>query len=328
MHTETEIHHLIIRFFSEKISNDERKTVENWINETPGNKKLFNDLREIWLASGVTREAGNDRLEEALEKFRRQIKGKQKPPKLRQTSVWKYAAILILAAALPFSYYIGSRENPENDAQTIISCENGDRTNIILPDGSQVWLNSGSQLVFDNNFKKGVRQTYLKGEAYFSVSKDSKNPFRVKTSRIDVEVLGTEFNLKAYPDEEQVSATLVTGSLRIIAETQQMVIKPNQKLVYNKENRKVGLVELSDLSSDIEWKNGRFVFQNESLAEMEQRLERWFDVEIELADEQVKQRRFTGIIDRESVLEAIAYFGHSPYLGYRIDGNVITLYSK
>ncbi|HBL77679.1 MAG: hypothetical protein A2W90_02780 [Bacteroidetes bacterium GWF2_42_66] len=329
MYSDNEIHPLIIRFFSEKINNDERKIVEDWINESPENKKFFNDLREIWLASGANQNADSYHLEEAIEKFKRQIRGRKGSRIVRlRTSALKYAAIFALILALPVSFYFGSRINTSNNLQTTISCENGDRTNITLPDGSQVWLNSGSQLIFDNNFKKGVRQTYLKGEAYFSVKKDSKNPFVVNASDINVEVLGTEFNLKAYSDEKNISATLVSGSLKVSSETQQTVIKPGQKLVFSKENKKMGLTELSDLSPEVEWKNGRFVFVNESLAEMEQRLERWFDVEIKFADEQVKQRRFSGTIDRESILEVIAYFGYSPFVGYRIDGNVITMYSK
>ena len=328
MHPQSEIYTLIIRLFSGKVSGNERKTIENWIDESPANKRFFNDLKEIWLVSGTPRNADGYHLEEALEKYRRQIGKKQKKAKLLLPSVWKYAAIVILAIALPFSYYIGMRVDSDVSAQTIISCENGDRTNITLPDGSQVWLNSGSQLIFDNNFHKGVRQTYLQGEAYFSVKKDSKNPFVVNALDITVEVLGTEFNLKAYRNEKDIAATLVSGSLRVSGATQQVVIEPGQKLMFSRENKKMNLVELADVSPETDWKNGRLVFRNESLAEMEQRLERWFDVEIELADEQVKQRRFTGTIDRESILEAIAYFGYSPYVGSRIEGNLITFYSE
>lgn len=330
MYSDDKIHQIIIRLFSDTASFDERKIVEAWIDESTDNKKLFNDLKEIWLASGASRNADQYHLEEAIQNFRQKIhsgKGKQLKT-LMQMPVFRYAAVIILMLALPFSFYLGNRNNSSDYSQTVVSCENGDRTNITLPDGSEVWLNSGSQLVFDNNFRKGVRQTYLKGEAYFSVMKDSKNPFIVIAEDINIEVLGTEFNLKAYPEEKDISATLVTGSLKVTSKTQQTVIKPNQKLIFRKGNGKMGLIELSDLAPEVEWKNGRFIFLNESLGEMEQRLERWFDVEIEFADEQVKQRRFTGTIDRESILEAIAYFGYSEFVAYHIDGNVITLYSE
>lgn len=330
MYSNSEIHQLIIRLFTHTISNDEREKIDVWIDETSENKKLFNDLKEIWLATGSINNSDEYHLEKAISKFKLQIQESRESRIIRlfRISVIKYAAILFIILALPFSFYLGSKIYSSNNSQTVISCENGDRSNVTLPDGSQVWLNSGSQLVFDNDFKKGVRQTYLTGEAYFSVKKDSKNPFRVNTLDVNIEVLGTEFNLKAYPEDKDISATLVTGSLKVSSKTQHTIIKPKQKLIFSKENSKMGLIELNDLSPEVEWKNGRLVFLNESLEEMKPRLERWFDVEIEFADEQVSQRRFSGTIDRESILEAIAYFGFSPFVAYRIDGNVIRFYSK
>lgn len=330
MYTESEIHTLIIRLFTEKISQEHRKYLESWISKSTENKKLFNDLKEIWLASGKIEGNHPFHLEDAVLKFSEQIKKSKKSKSIRVIGMRfaKYAAVILLFIALPVVFFMGNKMGQGENTQTTISCENGDRTSITLPDGSEVWLNSGSQLTFDNNFKNGKRQTYLTGEAYFSVKKDPQNPFVVNTSDINVEVLGTEFNLKAYPEENTISATLVTGSLRVNSKTQHTIIKPNQKLIFSKENSKMGLLELTDLSPEVEWKNGRFVFSNESLAEMKSRLEHWFDVEIEFADVQVQQRRFSGTIDRESILEALVYFGHSPFVSYRIDGNVITFYSK
>ena len=329
MHSNKEIHHLIIRLFTENISKEERQRIDAWIDESSENKKLFNDLKEIWLSTGTIKNSDEYHLEEAITRFRNRIHPNRKPGilKMKNGLLLKYAAIFMLIFALPFSFYIGGKVGT-NNTQTVISCENGDRTNIVLPDGSEVWLNSGSQLTFDNNFKKGKRQTYLTGEAYFSVKKDPKNPFVVNTSDINVEVLGTEFNLKAYLGDEEISTTLVTGSLKVTGRNQHTIIKPNQKLIFSKGTGKMGLVELSDLSPDVEWRNGRLVFMNESLEEMKPKLERWFDVEIEFADDTVKKRRFSGTLERESILEAIAYFGYSPFVAYQIDGNVIRFYSK
>jgi len=88
------------------------------------------------------------------------------------------------------------------------------------------------------------------------------------------------------------------------------------------------LIEVSDLLPETEWKDGRLVFRNQSLGELEQKLERWFDVEIEFSDELVKARRFTGILEHESILEVVLYFGHSKYVEYRIKDNIITFFTK
>jgi ferric-dicitrate binding protein FerR (iron transport regulator) len=206
----------------------------------------------------------------------------------------------------------------------------GDKTSIVLPDSSRVLLNSGSTLTFNNNFKSGSRQVFLDGEAFFKVRKSPHNPFRVKTSALELEVLGTEFNMKAYSNEQAITTTLVTGSIKVTDNdySNSILIKPNQKLVFSKESQKMKLEEIDDFSPETGWKEGRLVFRNQSLEELEHELERWFDVEIEFADDNVKARRFSGTLERESILEVISYFGRSKYVAYKIEDNVITFYTK
>jgi transmembrane sensor len=330
MNSEQNIHQLIIRLFAGEASEKEKRNIEAWLNREPENRKLLNDLKEIWLSSGIEHNPDHYDVERAIQKFMQKtsfLKGKA----ARRNHIYhlaRYAAILLLAIMVPASYYFGKKSTVESETLTTITCAPGDKTAIILPDSSRVFLNSGSKLTFNNNFRNGARQVLLDGEAYFSVRKDPRNPFRVKTTVIDVEVLGTEFNLKAYSDEQTVTTTLVTGSLIVTGNNKSTTIKPNQKLVFNKETQKMKLLEIADLSPETEWKNGRLVFRNQSLGDLEHELERWFDVEIEFADEQVKSRRFTGTLERESILEVISYFGRSKYIAYQIKDNVITFYTK
>lgn len=329
MENQTDINVLLIRLFSGEAEPDEKKEIAEWLDQSAENKKLYSDLQEIWLSSGIQNNADNYHLEAAIRKFRNQIsKSKlQKRNQIDFNHILKYAAILILALALPFSYYIGTRSNPADNSITTISCAFGDKSSIILPDSSQVWLNSGSKLTFSSNFKSG-RKVLLEGEAFFSVSKDKNHPFRVKTTDVEIEVLGTKFNLKAYPEENSVSTTLVEGSVNISSQYQRTRIKPDQKLVFDKRSKKMVVQELTDTSPDTEWKDGRFVFRNESLGELKPKLERWFDVDIVFGDEQVKDRRFTGVLGRESILEAISYFDLSNLVTCRIQGNKIIINSE
>jgi ferric-dicitrate binding protein FerR (iron transport regulator) len=239
----------------------------------------------------------------------------------------RYAAIFLLVIALPFAWYFGGKAGLKNDTTTI-ACASGDRTSVILPDSSKVVLNSGSRLTFSNDFKKGSRSLYLEGEGYFSVRKDKRHPFRIRTPDLDVEVLGTEFNLKAYPDEGTITTTLVAGRLKVTGDNRSVVLQPDQKLIFGKESHEMSLVQMTDLSLETGWKDGRLVFRNQSLEELELKLERWFDVEIKFADETVKSRKFTGTLDRESILEVISYFGRSRYVGYHIQDNVVTFYTE
>lgn len=329
MYSEQGIHQLIIRLFSGEADNEDKQKVSEWLEHNPENRILMNDFREIWLGTGIERNPDSYDAEKAIRQF--QIKTSNligKAPKQKFYSFVRYAAILLLALALPFSYYYGKKHAPAADTYTTVSCAMGDKTFVILPDSSHVCLNSGSRLSFSNNFKKGVRMVYLDGEAYFSVRKDPDNPFRIKTSGVDVEVLGTEFNLKAYSDEATIAATLVSGSLKVAGNNRTAILKPSQKLVFSKESQEMEILNIPDLSPETEWKDGRLVFRNQSLGELKQKLERWFDVEIRFADEQVKSRRFTGTLERESILEVISYFDLSNYVAYRIQNNVITFYTE
>lgn len=329
MTSEESIHRLIVRLFTGEASPDEKKIIGTWLNQSPENIRFFNDLKEIWLSSGVENNADHYNLDNAIQQFSQKVKAgsTRNARKMFLYGALKYAAIALLVLSIPFGYYLGNKNGAVHDSFTTITCALGDKTNMILPDSSVVWLNSGSKLSFNNNFKKGERQVYLEGEAYFSVTKDKQNPFRIQTKDIEVEVLGTEFNLKAYADENEVSTTLVEGSVKISSAKQKTVIKPGQKLVYSSETEKMALYELTDLSPETEWKDGRLVFRNESLGDLELKLERWFDVDIVLADEAVKTRKYTGTLERESILEVMSYFSLAHSVDYKLDGNKITFYT-
>ncbi len=329
MENNTSIHELIIRLLSGEADASEKEIIAGWLDQSAENKKLFADLREIWLSSGVESNSDHYNLEAAIGKFRQQIQNEKKrqPKKNNFIPYLKYAAIVILALALPFSYYLGTR-NVVQSSVTTISCAFGDKSSIVLPDSSRVWLNSGSKLTFNSDFKNSGRNVVLEGEAFFSVSKDKAHPFRVKTSDLEIKVLGTEFNVKAYPEENSISTTLIEGSVQVSSQTQETLIKPSQKLVFDKTSQKMAKLELTDTSPDTEWKDGRLVFRNESLGELELMLERWFDVDIVFADEKVKSLRFTGVLERESILEVVSYFDLSKLVDCHIEGNKIVIKSE
>ncbi|MEN8123226.1 MAG: FecR domain-containing protein [Bacteroidota bacterium] len=323
------IHTKIIRLFNGEANPDEKRQVGDWLNQNEDNRKLYTNLQEIWLATGVSGNRDIYNREVAIEKFKERIRKSNNRGKVfKLKEILKYAAIVILLLALPVVYYFGRTGSQLEETFTTITCAFGDKSTITLPDGSVAHLNSGSKLTFNNDFQSDYRMVSLEGEAYFSVMKNKEIPFKVKASDIEIEVLGTEFNIKAYPDEKTISTTLAEGSIQIASQYQQTVLKPNQKIVYSRTDNKMKLFNLKDISPETEWKEGRLVFRNESLAELELKLERWFDVDIEFADEQVKKRKFTGILERESILETIAYFNYSKYVGYKIKDNEITFYSK
>ncbi|QGY45419.1 DUF4974 domain-containing protein [Maribellus comscasis] len=319
----------IIKFLTDEVEEKEKSAFFERLKKDKQLEKDFLLVQKIWRVAQLHKI--DISLTQKKQLFNEFWEKRQKPDKVLfsfTSKILRYAAIFILLISLPVVFFLGKNQGFSHETYTNISCALGDKTEISLPDSSKVSLNSGSELIFNNNFGEKGRQVSLKGEAFFSVAKDKHTPFVVKVNELEVEVLGTEFNLKAYPEEEKVSVTLVEGSLKVSSDNQRTIIEPNQKLVYDKQTQAMTKQILSDTAAETEWKDGRLVFRNESLAELELKLERWFDVDIYFADDQVKTKRFTGILERESILEAISYFGYSKYVGYTINGNEITFYSK
>ncbi|TKG89588.1 DUF4974 domain-containing protein [Puteibacter caeruleilacunae] len=321
---EENIHSLIVRLFSGEATSEEKGIVGEWMSLSEENREMYSDLQEIWLTTGSSNDYNT---EKAVAEFKKKIKTKEVRV-ISMTNMLKYAAVVLLLISLPIMYYWGKESVMPDESFTTITCAMGDKSTITLPDGSVVNLNSGSKLTFKNDFHDTYRMVALEGEAYFSVAKNPDIPFKITTSDIEIEVLGTEFNLKAYPYEPYISTTLVEGSVQINSGSQKTVMKPSQKAVFSRADQKMNLYELEDMTLETLWKEGRLVFRNESLGDLELKLERWFDVDIEFADDEVKKRRFTGVLNRESILETVTYFGYSEYVGYRIEDNKITFYSK
>lgn len=329
MHETNTIHTKIILLFNGEASSEVKKEIGAWLSQSEENKKLYTDLQEIWLTSGISKNADRYKLKKATRNFKQRIKSNSEILKMRSISdILKYAAIVILLLSLPVTYFLGRNGSQATESFATITCAFGDKSTVTLPDGSLAYLNSGSKLTFNNDFQNECRMVYLEGEAYFSVKKNKKIPFKVKAAEIEIEVFGTEFNLKAYPDENTISTTLAKGCIQIKSEFQQSIMEPNQKIVFTRTDNKMRLFELENITPETEWREGRMVFRNESLEEMELKLERWFDVDIIFADKEVKKRRFTGALERESILEAISYFNCSEHVGYKIDGNEIIFYSN
>ncbi len=330
MESKESIQHLIVRLFAGEAIPEEKIEIQEWLNLSSENRKLFSELKDVWLAAGIDSNADGYHTDKALQQFRKKIAAENQK-KLRRRRIGEfltYAAIVLLLIGLPLSWYAGRKAAKERDSYTTITSAAGDKTSMVLPDSTHVWLNSGSKLTFNNNFRKGSRDVFLEGEAFFSVIRDEENPFFVRTAFCEVEVLGTRFNVKDYPNEEKMTTTVVEGSVRISSSRQQAVVKPRQKLVFHKPRKEMKIYKLEDTRPETEWKDGRLVFRNESLEDLKLKLERWFDVDILFADEEVKKERFTGILERESILEAVSYFGYSRKVGYRIEGNKITFYTK
>ena len=183
---------------------------------------------------------------------------------------------------------VTSREERKNE----LIVPRGGEYQIVLADGTRVWLNSATKLIFPQNFTGKERRVMLSGEAFFDVARDESKPFIVETSRMDVKVLGTRFNVNAYTDNEVVSTTLVDGCVEVASGTQKPITLVPGEQAYGE----AGELEKREVNIRLytSWIDGRFMFNNVELEEIAKQISRWYDVEIFFTNENVKRTRFTG----------------------------------
>lgn len=190
-----------------------------------------------------------------------------------------------------------------NDIQT----PRGGQYQIILPDGSKVWLNAASSLRFPVRFNKKERRVELTGEAYFEVARNKDVPFKVYSGKQEVKVLGTQFNVKAYSDEPGISTTLLEGSVLVnnLESGQSRILKPGQQANITRDSRTIEIDRVNP-DQEVSWKSGYFVFDNQEITGIMKTIGRWYDVDIEYRNI-YKIEKFGGAFSRSSNLSEILH---------------------
>jgi len=224
----------------------------------------------------------------------------------------------------------------------------GTKSKLILPDGSQVWLNSESKLTYGSSFNDSIREVTLEGEAYFDVVKDKKHPFIVKTSAISIRVLGTAFNVKSYHQDPTIETTLVRGMIEVQKNNEpsasKIILRPNEKLIYNKTEINIAshpissafppqIISISTLNKNIAdslrketaWVYGRLVFEGDSFTSLAEKMERWYNVKINIKNKTIANYRFGGVFENENIEEALKALQLIAMFKYTINENEIII---
>lgn len=211
------------------------------------------------------------------------------------TWIYKVAAVLSVPLLLSTIYFYKESRNThlqfiskssEKKSNNIFEASLGARTQVGLPDGSLVWLNSGSSLSCPTEFSLKSRNVELKGEAFFEVMKNEKVPMIVSTGNLKVKVYGTKFNLKAFPDDRKIETTLMEGKVSIISDDgkTETLLNPGYSASYSVKSQMLNITKVEDMEAFIGWREGRLLFHNERFADIIKRLERWYNVDIQLSD--------------------------------------------
>ncbi|MBI1344326.1 MAG: DUF4974 domain-containing protein [Terrimonas sp.] len=229
-----------------------------------------------------------------------------------------------------------------------ISTRLGSKSKVQLPDGSVVWLNAGSKLTYDKEFGQAIREVSLTGEGFFDVAKNKEKPFIIHTRAIDIKVLGTAFNVKAYPEDKTTETSLIRGSIEVSVRNrpnEKIILSPNEKLVVRNRDivaprikeEKVDLkpeisinqLRRSPIDSTIaetQWVENRLVFRDESFKDLAVSFERWYNIKITISDSELEEARFSGTFSNETIEQALQALMITKSFRYEINSDQIIIY--
>jgi ferric-dicitrate binding protein FerR (iron transport regulator) len=284
------IENLMVRYFNLECSEDESRELLTWVNQSEQNKSDFIALKDIWDSSRKI----SDRTEDRLVQFYKTQYLKSRTTRLlfvrRAVAV---AAVLVLA--LVINILVPLISDHTKDGYQVVNVPLGSRSKVTLADGTEVNLNSGSELKYSNSFSGQNRSVTLTGEAFFHVVTDAKHPFVVKTKNFDIEVSGTRFNVCTYSEDILTTATLAEGkiNLQVHNTSKAFDIRPGEKFTFDGNAREYSLAE-ADIEQETAWKNGEFIFKKIKFPDLIKRLERWYDVKLTFSDERLASYTYSG----------------------------------
>ena len=304
-----ELKEIISRYFRGQLFDSEYELLTEELQDKP-NREYFEAAKLEWENHPTLDESGKKNLTRLNYQInKKNFSAFQMPVSrklwLRVTSV---AAILIfgLLSGSILTYVVS--KNRSGSEQLIFETPRGEKSLVKLPDGSEVWLNASSRLVY-NSFSSKRRSVELEGEAFFKVARNENAPFVVKTNECEVEVLGTTFNVMAYDEFGRKEITLLSGKVNVHVEGSEQILKPGQALILKDHRYHIAEVNSADASS---WVENKFNFRDIPLSELMQRLENWYDVDITLENNTGKDVNFTGTFKNEEtiwqVLDAIKVY--------------------
>ena len=307
------------KYLENNCSEDEFKSFINLFVE-PGNQRIIDvGMDEHW--KSVKAEEGeipdlSDTLHKIHFKINNHESGTTKTRKL-VTYLTRVAAVLFIPMAIAF-FFVLEKTGVKTELQTV-STPLASKTYFVLPDGSEVWLNSGSTLSYPQKFDGKKRLVKLDGEAYFDVKK-SKTPFEVETNNVKVNVLGTAFNVMNYSNTN-TEVTLERGKVQLLSNSgAQQILVPGEQAVIDLGNSSIH-VQKVDTEIYSSWINNKLIFKNETLKDVVARLERWYNITIEIDDRFISDKKLTATVEYESITEVMNLLEITLSLKYEYDKN-------
>lgn len=320
---------LLIRFLTHRCTPDELNTINEWIISDPANAEWLFNIEHIWSLKDELRFSDRKEIEAAYNRFVSHVKEKEathrKTRIVLSTSWFKYVAAILFIAFLGANVYLFT--NKESVEINTIEVPKGQRASVTLSDGTKVWLNSQSKLIYPAKFLSQKRSVRLEGEGFFEVAHNARSPFCVESNLIHVQVLGTKFNMKSYPDEPS-QVTLTEGKVKVTDQSNkhQVTLKPNEQVSYS---IKTGMQLTKQVNTQMvkSWTNGEIAYTNKTLKEIANDLERQFDVHIAIPDRTLASEIFTCHFKKATTVEEVlVLLKETRQLDYNVKEQEIQIY--
>ncbi|MDH6342580.1 transmembrane sensor [Parabacteroides sp. PFB2-12] len=326
------IEDIINSYLNKSATEEEKNYLLQWLDEKEENKIQFRETYDLWLQANAAL-IDDAEMESAWNRFEKRTKiqkGSSQPLSLSRFSFLRIAASILLLLAVGYAgYLLGSREEEPVIVYNHLLTGADGKGEYTLPDGSTVWLNANSVLKYPEVFTGEKRTVQLEGEALFEVKKDKKRPFYVEVEGMDIEVTGTRFLARNYPEKNQVEAVLVNGSVKVSGEyfPETQTLHPGELLIYDKQS---GQIERQQVDTDnyTNWIHAKLVFDRTNLADVIINLEKWFGIEIMASPELTRNIHMSFTIRRESLEEVLSYMTLTSPIAYEWKGEVLHLKNK
>lgn len=287
---------------------------------------------ELWVSSAVADDTQQYDVDQAFERFRKRTgldqSGRQSYKWYRTWSV-AAVAIVLLGLITVTAYWQGSRQIQSNFSDIVVEAPLGSKTKLTLPDGSTVWLNAGSKMVYSQGFGVSDRRLVFQGEGYFEVEKNDEMPFLVQTHDVNVTVVGTKFNFRNYPEDEEAVVELLEGKVALENQLKEEVVRylsPNEKMVLHKATGEMDITSTKVKEATL-WTESILLFDEDLLPDIVRELERSYHVQIEIENEDLKQTRFYGQFNllEQTIYDVLDMLSETGKLKYHEEGKVIYL---
>jgi len=353
----------LVQYIEGSVDEFRKHEIGQWINSDPRRKDFYIKLSEAWLNPGEIKDLRKEQLENDWNIITSRISNTSEIKPDKNTGIAKshpgrdwlrVAAAVLFILSVAGAYFAGKGRKRAAEGIGLSYYEvfvpKGQRSQITLSDGSTVWINAESKLRFPNSFGGDTREVWIDGEAFFDIEKDSLRPFYVHTSDLTLKVYGTKFNVKAYGDEDLIETTLVEGSVSFRTnergDDREVFLEPNHKAIYLKsasefvseeitgvsdmpiEPNKLVISNPIEVEPVISWTEGRLVFDNESFGSIAAKLERKYDIQIAITDNNIQNIKYTGVLKNISLEQALKAIQLSMPIEYTIKEKEVTISRK